>query len=331
MSTNEASLDLGQNSDIQSPPLEQLLEHRLLPATNSQSPPPDSTLTGPTPVQPRNAQPETSQRRKERYFINTKVNHHKTVQEMLDLYPGNLRWRSRILKHYGTNLTTKTKGKDWNEIADEWEAQCQQYPITEWVEWTTNSMDYNRIYAGFASVGREHLLPPKRLPKSFNPICHMRKLLGSLDSSIRYRFGRGKRRRIVASLAFIFGILFPEEWNVVRYAHSAWADVYMTIRVIEALFDQSLGQALRGKITCYFQQMNKEDSSGENGLKELEEQEGEEKEEEEECDYDEDKDWDEDWDEDLDEDWNEDWNEDWDNDMDWDDDEQKGLSNIMMN
>jgi len=80
----------------------------------------------------------------------------------------------------------------------------------------------------------------------------VRKLFGSLDSSIRYRLGRGQRRRINASLAFAFGVLFPEEWNIVRYAYSAWADV-LTICVIETLFDQSRGQAFRGKITCYFQ------------------------------------------------------------------------------
>jgi hypothetical protein len=77
---------------------------------------------------------------------------------MIDLYPDCLQWRRQVIKHYGTDLAAQTKGKDWNEIADEWEAQHQRHPITEWIKWSTGCVDYNCVYAGFASVSREHLL-----------------------------------------------------------------------------------------------------------------------------------------------------------------------------
>src|SRR5271168_1041657 len=44
-------------------------------------------------------------------FISTKINHYKTVQQMIDLYPDCLQWRRQVIKHYRTDLTAQTKGK----------------------------------------------------------------------------------------------------------------------------------------------------------------------------------------------------------------------------
>src|SRR5277367_1716077 len=117
-------------------------------------------------------------------FISTKINHYKTVQQMIDLYPDCLQWRRQVIKHYRTDLTAQTKGKDWNEMADEWEARHQRHPITEWIEWSTGCVDYNRVYAGFASVSREHLLPRSPSAKTFRPLYHWSRLFSLVKKTV---------------------------------------------------------------------------------------------------------------------------------------------------
>jgi hypothetical protein len=116
---------------------------------------------------------------------------------MIDLYPDCIQWRRQVIKHHGTDLTAQTKGKDWNEIADEWEARNQRHPITEWIEWSTGCVDYNRVYAGFASVSREHLLPHSPSAKTFRPVIAVTeaRLVNTLTST-----SLTSRSRVISAL-----------------------------------------------------------------------------------------------------------------------------------
>ena len=152
---------------------------------------------------------------------------------------------------------------------------CQKHPITEWVEWSRNFCDFNRIFAGFASVGREHLLPPKPVSyrTSFSPLVHWSMLFRQLGDLINQIVPRKQKKEWPTSLSFVFGVLFPEDWKFVRYSHTAWVDVYMTIRVIESLFDQWKDQPLRSNISHYFRPINEDVSIFDNDINELGEQE----------------------------------------------------------
>ena len=61
------------------------------------------------------------------------------------------------------------------------------------------------------------------------------------------------------SLSKVYRLLFPEDYELYTRAHTAGADVLMTIRMIECYFKNIRGQPQRGKIDNYFKRVSTEE------------------------------------------------------------------------
>jgi len=172
-------------------------------------------------------------------------------------------------KFYGDVDTSEARGigkrtATWKELGKELEAYIKREgTIVAWFDWSSQNIDWQGVYTGLASVGFECLLPPAPLVMH-RPLLWWRKIKAALEL-----------KDLSLTQGNLFGILYPEDSELLSQAHYPGPDVQMLRKILQYLFNNLEGSPLPRKIENFFPVVNVQLSGG-NELDEEEEEEEEE-------------------------------------------------------
>lgn len=185
------------------------------------------------------------------WIIKPTIIHHQISKQ--DLYTHNapfLKYDNGLIKFYGEIDATEAKGvgsrtATWKAIGQELEIYVKKNgKLDTWLEWSSTSCDWKGIYAGLASVGYDHLMPPKS-PLGHSPMIWWRKVRKIFAADLKgLKLTQGN----------LFQVLFPEDTNLLSRAHYAGADVQMLSKVLQYTFAD--GSHIKGKIKSHFSFVN---------------------------------------------------------------------------
>ena len=176
----------------------------------------------------------------------TIIHHHVSKHDLHDHNKDALRYGRNFTKFYGEIDDTEAKGigsrtATWSSIGQELETYTTKFgKLDTWLEWSSTGCDWLGFYAGLASVGYDHLLPPQ--PNfTHSPLQWWRKIRKIFPIDLK-----GLR----LSLGNLFEILFPEDTHLLSQVHYAGADVRMLSKILQ--YTLTDGSVIKSKIGSHF-------------------------------------------------------------------------------
>ena len=166
-------------------------------------------------------------------IVHTKINQEMTISELYQA-GGGFRWESDVLKWYGERSNEVTPGTTLSEIADLIQKAGTDKDCYS-MEQSTQFFDHDNLYFNFREIGKQYLVPKRKIVLRIVPAMRLAFKQFSLDHS----------------LSTMHHLLCPEDQHLVERAHHEDADEEMLYVQAGIYFKGTFNKAKPSRVQLY--------------------------------------------------------------------------------